>query len=538
MRETSPNTTEVLRTLGKYALIEKLGEGHLGPVFRGFDQDLGKAVVVRILSEDIKWGANIEHFFSQLCKTVAGLEHPNIVSIVDFGKEAQSPYVVMESLGSGNLKALINKKPDMSVEAKLSIMIQVAEGLSYAHKKTILHRDLKPDKIHLVSDGGVKIRDFAMAHILMRHLPRRIVHWREPIYLSPEQIQKKESDERADIFSAGMIFYELLTYIHPFHDSNNNRTMDSDSLNDSIPTFEQFPDVPPGFWPILKTCMAADPEDRYKSMDDLLTACKDLRKSLAEDTQLMLAELYASQNALKKAAAQPDASESTRELLRDIQELSRGDKKPDCVTLDRMTTALIEHYPIIQATADVPDTLDPQPDFEIPETEVVAQDSSDTESIPLEETIEEKEIPDASAKDLEKPEPELQHSSIASGVEPDRDLPHAPILIEDADNQPNAIQQDSSEVHSFDLDHRHGLFGGSCRGVLLMGCQSIEYNPFSGQHGFRVPLKLLKISRIDRKSVKLSFVSDNKHFESFKFQDDNSAERFYQVWDNLKTVQQ
>jgi serine/threonine protein kinase len=538
MGKSSPNKTEALRTLGKYALIEKLGEGHLGPVFRGFDQDLDKPVVVRILSEDIRWDANIEHFFSQVCKTVAGLEHPNIVSILDFGKEAQSTYVVMESLGSGNLKSLINEKPDMPVEVKLSIMIQVAAGLSYAHKKTILHRDLKPDKIHLMPDGGIKIRDFAMAHILTRHLPRRVVHWREPIYLSPEQIQKKDSDERSDIYSAGTIFYELLTYIHPFHDSNNSRAIDSDNLNNSIPTFDQFPDVPPGFWPILKTCMAADPEDRYKSMDDLVTACKDLQKSLAEDAQLMLAELYASQNCLKKAAAQPNASANTMALFRDIKELSRGDKKPDCVTLDRMTTALIEQYPIIQAAVDDPDAMDPQLDFEIPEAEVTAQDSSDTEPIPSEETIEEKEISEANPEHFEKPEPELQHSSLASGVKPDKDLQSAPVPIEDADIQPNAIQQDSSEVHSFDLDHRHGVFGGSCRGVLLMSCQSIEYNPFCGQHSFRVPRKLLKISKIDRKFVKLSFVSDNKHFESFKFQDDTSAERFYRVWEDLKTIQQ
>ncbi len=536
MAESSPNTNEPLRILGKYALIEKLGEGYLGPVFRGFDQDQGKPVVVRILSEDIKWDASIELLFFQVCKAVAGLEHPNIVSIFDVGKEEKSPYIVMESLGSGNLKILLAKKPAMSVEAKLSIMIQVVEGLNHAHKKTILHRNLEPGKIHVMPDGRVKIRDFAMAHILARHLARRIVHWRKPIYLSPEQIEKKDSDERSDIFSAGAIFYEMLTNFHPFHDSDDNKDLDNALPDSTIPAFERFPDVPPGFWRILKKCMAGDPLDRYKSMDELLVECKDLQKSLAEDNQIMLAELFASQDALKKAAAQPNASEGTVGLLREIQKLSRGNKKPDCVSLDRMTTSLIEQYPAILAAADIPDAVDVLPASETSETEVQAQMRSTAESTPSEEPIEEEEFLDADLQSIENLWSEPQPSSMTSGVKLDEDLPHAAVPEEDVSIRPNPTGHDSSEVHRFDLDHRHGLFGGTCRGVLLMSGSNLEYNPYSGQHGFRVPFRLLKISRIDRKSVELSFASDNKYFESFKFQDRNTAERFHQIWGDLESA--
>jgi len=537
MGESAPNTNEALRIIGKYALIEKLGEGHLGPVFRGFDQDLGKPVVVRILSEDIKWDANIEWLFTQVCKTVAGLEHPNIGSIFDVGKEEQSPYIVMESLGSDNLNALLAKKPAMSVEAKLSIMIQVAEGLSYAHKKTILHRDLKPGKIHVMPDGSVKIRDFAMAQILVRHFPRPIDSCDVPLYLSPEQIQKKDSDERSDIFSAGAIFYELLTHSYPFQDSKDNKALDNILHDEPIPTFEQFPDVPPGFWLILKTCMARAPEDRYKNMDGLLNACKDLQKSLSEDTQLMLAELYASQNALKKAVAQPNASESTVGLLHDIQKLSRGDKKPDCVSLDRMTTDLIEQHPIIQAAADIPDAIDPQPDFEASETEEAVQVKSTVESTPSEEPIEEEECLEPDLKCIEDLWSEPQPSSKASGVESEEGFPVAE-LKEEVAVQPDSNGQDSGEVHRFDLDHKHGLFRGSCRGVLLVGCSDIEYSPFFGQHGFQVPCKLLRIGKTEGTSLELSFASDNMHFQNFKFHDNDSVERFIRVWNDLKAIPQ
>ena len=534
MGEPSPNIAEVQRTLGKYALIEKLGEGHLGPVFRGFDQDQGKPVVVRILPESIRWNARLETFFFQACETIVRLEHPNIVSVYDVGKEGYSPYIVMESLGTGNLEALLKKKPDMPVEDKLSIMIQAAEGLSYAHKKTIVHRDLQPGKIHLTTDGGVKIRDFAVAHILTRHLPRRITHWRKPIYLSPEQIQKMDTDERSDIFSIGAIFYELLTYSHPFQDSQTGGNPDKDLLDDPIPTFDQFPDVPPGFWPILKTCMAADPEDRYRSMEELLNACKDLRKSLAEDTQLMLAELYASQNALEKAASQPDASESTIGLLQKIRKLSRGDTKPDCVTLDRMTTDLIGQYSIIQSAAEAPDVAVPHPAFEIPEPETAGRDESPAESAPKEEP----EGLEADTQPIEESPADPQPSSPATVIEPDSDSSPDTPSTKDADARMDSGRRNPGQIHSFDLDHKHGLFGGSCRGVLLISGTNIEYNPYSGQHGFRVPFRLLKISRIDRKSVELSFASDNKNFESFKFLDDVSAMRFNQVWTDLESIPQ
>ena len=156
MGESSPN--EKSRNIGKYALIEELGEGTLGRVYRGFDQDLGRAVVVRILCEGIKWDANIEEVFNRECQAIAALQHPNIAAVFEVGKEGTSPYMVMESLGSGTLANLIAQKSGVTVEPKLSIMIQVAEGLGYAHKHRILHLDLDPGKIHLTPGGSVKIR--------------------------------------------------------------------------------------------------------------------------------------------------------------------------------------------------------------------------------------------------------------------------------------------------------------------------------------------------------------------------------------------
>lgn len=351
----TPSPIETKLTLGKYDLIEKLGDRSLGPVYRGFDQELGRAVVIRILSDGIKWAPKIEELFHQGCRSAANLQHPNIAAIYEINKEAASHYIVMESLGNRSLEKLIAQKSPMPVETKLWIMTQVADGLHYAHKRGVLHLDLSPDKIHVTPDGTAKIRDFAITHVLMKHLPRPVVRWGAPIYLSPEQVQNQACDERSDIFSLGTIFYEFLTYLHPFHDPNGNKALDNIILDSQFPTFEQFSDLPPGIWTILKTCLARDPNDRYRSMEDLANAGRELLASLSEDKQLMLAELYAALNPLRKIASQPGAPAEALRLLDEIEKLAKGEHEALYANLDRLMSDLIEQYPLIHSAANAPE---------------------------------------------------------------------------------------------------------------------------------------------------------------------------------------
>jgi serine/threonine protein kinase len=339
---------EAVQTLGKYTLLEKLGEGYLGSVYRGIDQDLDRAVAVRVLCGGIKWDARIDEIFSRQCHLVSGLSHPGIASLYDIGCELKTHFLAMESLGSSTLESLIAQKTTMTAESKIAIMVQVAEGLSHAHKKRILHRDLTPGKIHLVANGAAKIRDFAIAHVLMKYLPHPAIRWGTPIYLSPEQVQQKECDHRSDIFAAGTIFYELLTYHHPFFDRDGNKALDNILLKTDLPTFESFPEVPPGIWPILKTCLEKNPKDRYADMSELSAACRELLTDMAEDTRLMLAELYAAAAPIKKAASQLEATESVAVLHKEIQKLLKGEKQPDYVSMDHLMTALLEYCPSIQ----------------------------------------------------------------------------------------------------------------------------------------------------------------------------------------------
>jgi serine/threonine protein kinase len=409
MGAVSPTTTAQI--LGKYTLLEKLGEGYLGPVYRGFDDTLGRAVVVRVLCNGIKWDAKVEELFNSQCRSIAALQHPGIASVYEAGKEGQFHYIIMESLGGSSLQNLIAQKSIMAVEAKLSIMIQVAEGLSHAHQHGILHRDLGPSKIHLAPNGNAKIRDFAVAHALMKYLPHPGIRWGVPIYLSPEQIQQKDCDRRSDIFSAGTIFYELLTFHHPFYDRDSNKALDNVLMETPIPTFDRFPDEPPGIWPILKTCLAKDPNERYQSMEEVAIACRDLLKDLAEDTRMMLGELYAALAPLRKIASQSNAPQSAGKLLKEIQQLLSGEREADYASLDRLMNVLLEQYPAIQSVSGsmpspesaphslfneeikfpVPEESEPLPFAAAPATQdmsfmdqaVAMADSSDTMDLPL-----------------------------------------------------------------------------------------------------------------------------------------------------------
>ena len=417
---------EAARSLGKYTLMEALGEGYLGPVYRAFDCEHGRHVAVRLLSDGIRWDDIVRARFVRECQAAANLQHPNIAAIFDIGQEAKSPYIVTELLEGTNLGSLIAEKAVLPVEKKLSIMIQVAEGLNHAHTSGVLHRDLRPAKVHLTTAGTAKIRDFGIASVLARHLARPGIRFGLPLYLSPEQIDRRDCDERSDVFSTGIVFYELLTFAHPFHDQNSNKAVDRILFETHLPTIDRYPDVPPGMWAILKRCLAKKPDDRYQTMSELSGACRDLLKDLSDDSQLMLAELQSVLPRLRKAAEAPYAPAGVAKLLHDIQALMSMEESPDYVSLDRLMEALAEQYPVIQAFAATPPVLDGwSPPTPQGPTEVAAPDQSDTMLPPSDETaLQEPEIcsgqrgaPALAASDCTAPENDFDETVGAQRTE-------------------------------------------------------------------------------------------------------------------------
>ncbi len=344
----------MIEKLARYRILEKLGEGTLGAVYKAADDILGGTVAIRTIPESIRWTPDEKSRFHAEYKSIVALQHPNIVSVHNFGEAEGTTYVVMELLQGKNLRTILIDKIPLSLEDKFSIVVQIVEGFKHAHRSGILHRDVKPSKVYLEPDGTVKILDFGIAHLLRPYLARPSVRWGTPIYLSPEQVQGRVYDERSDIFSAGIVFAELITGAHPFHDKDSNRALDNILFKSFQPTLEQFPDTPPGMFSILSTCLEKDPLNRYKSMTDLESDCGEVLEEIAEDSEFMQIELQMALPRLKKAVARPRASPALSELLKAIQSLVNSEERTDYASLNKLMRALCEHYPVIKAASRFP----------------------------------------------------------------------------------------------------------------------------------------------------------------------------------------
>jgi serine/threonine protein kinase len=343
--------SEFLKTVGAYALMEKFSDGYLGPVYKSFDKEKDRAVEVRIFCDGIQWDEDLKCQMVKECAPLMHLEHPHIASLIALHTEGRIPFMVMEPVGKRNLRNVLDRKPAMSFESKISIMMQAAQALAFAHEKGITHQDICPENIFIRVDGSVRIRDFAVARFLRKHLPHPGVRYGEPIYLSPEQIRHQEASARSDVFAAGVVFYELLTGSHPFFDPDSNKMLDNILNHRPQGSFGPYPNFHPRIWHIMKKCLAKRQEDRYRDGGEMLAAFQSMFKEMTEDVHLMLSELQASFASLKAVSERAGASKESCRLSRNIWNILRGLESPDYERLDALMTDLCEIFPEIQAGA-------------------------------------------------------------------------------------------------------------------------------------------------------------------------------------------
>src|ERR1051325_4121307 len=201
---------------GKYVVEKPLGKGGFGEVYLASDPDVGQHVAIKqLIAEGDR--ALLKRFREEI-RVTAGLRHKNIVIIHASGEQNGNPYLVMEYLEGQTLKQVIRDRKPLTVLEKVRIMTQVAEGLSYAHSRGVVHRDVKPENIMLLPDGTIKIMDFGIALAPDRDtaMSQTVGVIGTPGYLSPEQIDGHRANEQTDIFSYGDVYYEILTGTHPF----------------------------------------------------------------------------------------------------------------------------------------------------------------------------------------------------------------------------------------------------------------------------------------------------------------------------------
>ncbi len=259
-----------LTRIGRYELLEKIGRGGMGVVYRGKDTVIGRPVAVKMLISDIDVSDEARERFFREARSAGQLTHRNIITIYDFGEEGGRAYIVMELLTGESLTGLLTRGVKLPLEQQVEIMMRVSEGLAFAHSRGIIHRDVKPANLFVTTDGQVKILDFGVARIASSKLTRSGLLVGTPDYMSPEQVMGVVVDQRSDVFSAGAVFYQLLTGRKPFAAKRLPDVLNKVRLEPPEPVTSD--EAPAELTAIVMKALEKDPEKRYQRTIEMLAS--------------------------------------------------------------------------------------------------------------------------------------------------------------------------------------------------------------------------------------------------------------------------
>ena len=284
--------------LGPYEIQSPLGAGGMGEVYSATQNSLGRKVAIKVLASASALDPERLRRFEQEARAASALNHPNIISIYDVGRDGATSYIAMELVDGKTLRALLETGP-LGIKKALQIATQIADGLAKAHAAGIVHRDLKPENVMVSRDGFVKILDFGLAKLLpsldSSDSSSETMTVAAPAthpgmvmgtagYMSPEQARGGEIDYRSDIFSFGSMLYEMVAGKQPFKGASTAQTLAAIIEDDPQPVAEANPKTPTPLRWIIERCLAKDPEDRYTSTRDLARDLQSIRDHLSEAT--------------------------------------------------------------------------------------------------------------------------------------------------------------------------------------------------------------------------------------------------------------
>jgi serine/threonine protein kinase len=275
--------------VGHYRVLEKIGAGGMGEVFRARDERLGRDVALKLIRPASSTNPDHLRRFEQEARAAAALNHPNILAIYDVGFEGTTPYIVSELLEGKTLRQRLEEGA-LPVRDAAGYALQVAQGLTAAHDRLIVHRDLKPENLFLTTDGRVKILDFGVAKLQATAEDDRPIESLTTVtkhgavigtvaYMSPEQLRGKTVDPRSDIFSFGAILYELMAGSRAFHGETEVDTMTAVLREEPAITNLEQAAIPAGYQDIVRHCLEKEPENRFQSAKDLVFALQTLAGS-------------------------------------------------------------------------------------------------------------------------------------------------------------------------------------------------------------------------------------------------------------------
>lgn len=256
----------------RYQLLDRLGSGGMADVFRARDLMLDRYVAIKLLREDYSRSLSFQERFRQEARAAANLSHPNIVTVHDFGVEENGlVYIIMEYLPGRDMKTILRQRGRFTVEECIPLMIQACAGIGYAHRAGLVHCDVKPHNMLVTPDQRLKVTDFGIARALATIMPgeRTDVVWGSPQYFSPEQAAGEAPSPASDVYSLGVVLYEMLTGTPPFTASTPEELARLHLHAQPIPIHEYVPDVPGALEEIVMKVLSKEPSARYRTADQL-----------------------------------------------------------------------------------------------------------------------------------------------------------------------------------------------------------------------------------------------------------------------------
>lgn len=323
---------------GRYDLIEKIGEGGMAVVYKGRDRLLNRFVAIKILKPEFIKDLKFIESFRRESQAAASLSHPNIVNVYDVGKEGNIHYIVMEYIEGKALSDLIREQGAMEPKQAVSIAKQIAMALSLAHKNHIIHRDVKPHNILITKDGTAKITDFGIAKAISNATIvgnqtgtiMGSVH-----YFSPEQARGGYVDEKSDIYSLGIVLYEMLTGKVPF-DADNPVAVAVMHMNEEIvPPSQIVPAIPPDVEDIVMKATSKYQVNRYKSADEMLTALSLVNYSAGQGRNRVVPNDDTASAAAAAAVETAREKHQSKKEKEDSEDMGKNKKKKK-IKIDKM----------------------------------------------------------------------------------------------------------------------------------------------------------------------------------------------------------
>ena len=294
----------------RYEILDKIGTGGMSDVYKAMDHILGREVAVKVLKQEFAEDVTFVTKFRSEAQSAAGLEHPNIVNIYDVGSENGMYYIVMEYVEGITLKTYIEKKGQLNFKEAISIAIQVGRGIEAAHNKGIIHRDIKPQNIIISTEGKVKVTDFGIARATSSNTIHADVMG-SVHYASPEQARNGYVDGKSDIYSLGIVMYEMVTGRVPFDGDTTVAVALQHLQEEMVAPSAYAPDLPISLEKIILKCTMKSPDRRYAAIEDLLL---DLKKALVSPNEDFVT-LGSAEEVEKTRVISPEEQEQIKEGL-------------------------------------------------------------------------------------------------------------------------------------------------------------------------------------------------------------------------------